>query len=274
MISVTAHRLTLEAEARFEQALGPLKVKDWGETGFDVHASALFTGRRRLEATPHNPGVAAIRRYLARKSNEFTTMEKAGYRVWVPGRYKRIPAEDGVIYYDGADLLEVNPDTSKRFADCNFDDEYRGRVDRNWLLMPCSGQVYGIIGSAVLACSSLDRQVVSNHVLRIAPGTEAKIRAGYLLTTLTHPDFGRPLVKALAFGSSVPELDPAEISELSVVRLTSGEENAIADLAEESAAERARADVLERELAADAGTLVDRFIAGDLASFATVRSVP
>lgn len=52
---------------------------------------------------------------------------------------------------------------------------------------------------------------------------------------------------------------------LKVVRLTSSEESTIADLDEESAAEWARADVLERELATDAGGLVDRFIAGDLA---------
>lgn len=266
-----AHRLTLEAEERFEQALGLPKVKDWGETGFDVRASALFAGRRRLEATPHNPGVVTIRRHLAKQGKGFTTIEGAGYLVWVPGRYKRIPAEDGVIYYDSADLLEVNPDTTKRFADCSFGDKHEGRVNRNWLLMPCSGQVYGIIGSAVLAGSSLDGQVVSNHVIRIAPGTEAKIRAGYLLTAFTHPIFGRPLVKAFAFGSSVPEIDPGEISEYAIVRLTSSEENTIADLAEESAAERARADVLERELAVDAGNLVDRFIAGDMASFVTVR---
>jgi hypothetical protein len=138
--------------------------------------------------------------------------------------------------------------------------------------MPCSGQVYGIIGSVVLAGSLLDGQVVSNHVIRIASETEAKVRAGYLLFALTHPVYGRPLVKALAFGSSVPELDPAEISEFTVVRLTQGAEVTIADLADESAAERALADVLERGLAADAGNLVERFIAGDLENFIAVRS--
>ena len=66
----------------------------------------------------------------------------------VPGRYKRIPAEDGVIYRDSADLLEVYPDLTKRFADCRFGDEFGGRVRNGWILIPCSGQVYGIIGTA------------------------------------------------------------------------------------------------------------------------------
>jgi type I restriction enzyme, S subunit len=96
------------------------------------------------------------------------------------------------------------------------------------------------------------------------------IRAGYLLTTLTHPTLGRPILIRIAYGASIPHLDPGDVSDFPVVRLTSSEEDVIADLTEESAAERARADVLERELAVDAGNLIDRFIAGDLASFLTV----
>jgi hypothetical protein len=206
---------------------------------------------------------------VAKGGRAFVSVAEAGFRVWVPGRYKRIPAEDGIIYYDSADLLETNPDASKRFADCAFGDEHKGRVQHNWLLMPCSGQVYGIIGSAVLAGVSLDEQVVSNHVIRLAPRANAVIRAGYLLTVLTHPTLGRPVVKSLAFGSSVPEIDPADIEDFQIVRLSPREEAAIADLAEESAAERARADVLERELATGAGRLIERFLAGDTVSFVT-----
>jgi hypothetical protein len=75
------------------------------------------------------------------------------------------------------------------------------------------------------------------------------------------------LVKALAFGSSVPELDPEDLRDFEIVRLTRSEEDLIADLAEEAATKRAKADVLERELAADAGKLIDRFLAGDTREF-------
>lgn len=264
-----AYRLALEAEKHFESALGSLKIQDWGENGFIQRASILFKNRRRLEATPHNPGVSAVRRHLNKQGKGFTTVNDAGFRVWVPGRYKRIPADDGVIYYDSADLLETNPDNTKRFADCSFGDEHNGRVRSNWLLMPCSGQVYGIIGSAILAGNTLDGQVVSNHVIRIAPRADATIRSGYLLTALTHSLFGRPLVKSLAFGSSVPEIDPAEIRDFPVVRLSSHEEAVIADLTEKSATERTQADLLERELASDAEKLIERFMAGDMMPFVT-----
>jgi hypothetical protein len=262
-----AQKLRLEAEGRFERALGAVQVKDWGETGFEVRSSALRHVGRRLDAARHNPGASAIWRHLADNGKGFVRICDAGFNVWVPGRYKRIPAVDGVAYWDSADLLEVCPDVTKRFADCRFGDDFRGRVQNGWLLMPCSGQVYGIIGSVVMAGPSLEGQVVSNHVIRIAPRADAKLRAGYLLTALGHPRLGRPLVKALAFGSSVPEIDLDELKVFGVVRLEPREEEAIADLAEEGSTKRAKADVLEGELGRDAGELVDKFLAGDNRDF-------
>jgi hypothetical protein len=266
-----AYRLTLEAEERFEAALGSLKVQDLGEAGFNIRAAeAFFTGRRRFEGSFHNPGAAALRSYLAKHGQGFTKIYDAGYDVWVPGRYKRIPAEDGVDYYDSADLLEVCPVPTKRFADCDFGDEYCGRVKSGWLLVPCSGQVYGIIGSIVMSGTSLDGQVVSNHVMRLAARSDVTMRAGYLLVALSHPKLGRPMVKALPFGSSVPEIDPAEFAALEVVRLADKEEEAIADLAEESAIFRAQADEKERAMGAAAGDLIDRFVAGNKEDFVTI----
>jgi hypothetical protein len=159
-----------------------------------------------------------------------------------------------------ADLLEVSPDLNKRFADCRFGDQFRGRVKSGWILIACSGQVYGIIGSAILATQALDDQVVSNHVMRLVP-KNGSIPAGYMLTAITHPVFGRPLVKALAFGSSIPEIDKSDLAGFQIVRLKTVEENAIAELAKASAEARAEADVLEREIATDAAAIVDRFIA-------------
>jgi hypothetical protein len=253
--------LTLEAEGRFEKALGSIAVNDWGERGFAVKASKSLLGRRRrLDAARHNPGAATIHRFLAKHGQGFSTLPEAGYDVWVPGRYKRIPVEDGVIYRDSADLLEVNPDLPKRYADCKFGDRFRGRVKDGWILVACSGQVYGIIGTAILATEALNDQVVSNHVLRAAP-KKGSVPAGYIVTALTHPLFGRPIVKALAFGSSVPEIDGDDLAEVRIVRLKPGEESATAEAAEQSAKVRAAADLLEREITADAEKVIAKFMA-------------
>lgn len=157
-------------------------------------------------------------------------------------------------------ITKVSPDLTKRFADCRFGDDFRGRVKSGWILIPCSGQVYGIIGTATLATDALDDQVVSNHVVRAAP-RKGSAPVGYVLTVLAHPVFGRPVVKELAFGSSVPELDPDDLAALKLVRLDPREESAIAELAEASASARAAADMLECEISRDAGTVIDQYIA-------------
>jgi len=256
-----AHRLTLEAESKFEQALGKIKIDDWGENGFSTKASgSLLAGRKRLEAAAHNPGVESLYRHFEKQGKGFSTVVEAGYDVWVPGRYKRIPAADGVIYRDSEDLMQVNPDLKKRYADCRFGDNHRGRVKAGWILMPSSGQVYGIIGTAIIAADELDGQVVSNHVIRIAPKTSASIRLGYLVTALSHPTMGRPAIKALAFGSSVPEIETEDLAAHRVVRLSKAKEDEIADLAEEAAKARSDADLIEQQMGTDAGEIIEQFI--------------
>ena len=136
-------------------------------------------------------------------------------------------------------------------------------MESGWLLVASSGQTYGIVGSAVLATGFYTDKVIANHVIRIAPRIEKRAPAGYVLTALTHPIFGRPLVKSYAFGSSVPEIAPEDIKRFPIVRLSRSEEAVIARLAEESADLRAKADILENKLTEEAEGILGRFIAGD-----------
>ena len=128
--------------------------------------------------------------------------------------------------------------------------------------MPRSGQAYGIIGTMILAGKDLEGYVISDHVMRINPRDDAKIKPGYLVTALSHPIFGRPVVKSLAYGSSIPHIEVADLATLEIVRLNPAEEDAIADIAEEAAKARAAADLPERDIAQDAGAIIERFIAG------------
>lgn len=253
--------LSLEAEQLFEEAFGAPDVSDWGEHGFTVLASERLTaGTRRFEASAHNPGAQAIRKRLAERGRGFTTIAAAGYDVWLPSRFKRVPATDGVFLVDSADLTEANPDLSKRIADGDCGDAYRGRVSAGWVLMARSGQTYGIIGTTVLAGADLEGHIVSDHVMRLRPRDDASILPGYLTVAMSHPRLGRPLVKALAYGSSIPEIDPAEVSRFEIVRLSREQESAIASIAQRAAKARADADILEKELALEASRVIDRFI--------------
>ena len=256
-----ANEKTLEAETHFESALGPLSVLDVGESGFVVGAaSSFFTGRRRMDALPHNPAVFEIRKHLASNGKGFSQIGKSGFRVWLPGRFRRIPAEEGVDLVNTSDLFEINPDIVRRIADGDFGDPNKGRVEPHWLLMSRSGQIYGLIGNLVLATDALKGKVISDDAIRIAPADNAIMRTGYILTALSHPTLGRPLVKSIPYGSSIPHIEPADLDYLDVVRLNRQDENRIADIAEQSAELRGRADVLEQRLGAEAEGIIDRFV--------------
>lgn len=257
------HRLLLEAEARFSEALGIPNTPDWGENGFSVRAAdALYAKRRRFDATFHNPGVSALRTHLQKHGRGFEEIGSAGYDLWLPGRFRRIPAEDGVLLVDSGDLTEINPNITRRIADIDFGDPYQGRIRAGWILMARSGQTYGVIGSAVLAGRDLEDKVVTDDVIRLRPRADALIRPGYLVIALSHPILGRPLVKSLAYGSSIPHIEVSDLSSLNVVRLALEEEEVIAELAEASAESRASADLLEQAITSKAEEILDAFIGG------------
>lgn len=259
-----AHELALAAEARFEGHFGSLTIQDNGESGFSVRASAaLFGSRRRFDALPHNPVVKTIYEHLSKRAQGFTKLIDAGYSVWLPNRFKRVPAEDGIRMLDSSSIYEINPDVTKKIAEVDFGDAYQGRVQAGWMLMSRSGQTYGLLGTLTLATEAYAGMVVSDDVMRIAGPSGADIPPGYAYVALSHPVLGRPLVKSLAYGSSIPHIDVSDVLQLSVPRMEQSEENAIAAMAHEISALRAQADIFETELAADAEAILDRFIAGD-----------
>lgn len=255
-----------EAEAIFASSIGEVGVVH-EVSSFEMQANS-FGRRTRLDAAAHNPIQAKILSMFEAKGYQVDKLSELGVDIWVPNRYRRIPAKDGVDYYDSSNLVETNPLPSKRFVDCGFGDRFGGRVEKGWILIPSSGQVYGIIGQAVLAGETFDGEVLSNHVIRIAPSPRCKLRAGYLTTVLSHPDLGVPLLKSLPFGSSVPEIAIPDLSNVPIVRLGKKLECKIADLAEKAVHLRSKADILEREIAFSAGKLLDRFISGDVQNFA------
>lgn len=255
-----SHRLTIEAETQFGATLGEPPPPSADDAGFVVKVSALAGRRRRLDAANHRPVTYAIRRHLADRGAGFTTVANAGYEVWLPTRFKRIPASEGVLLWDSASLTEVNPQRGKRIADGDFGDPFNGRVEPGWLLMARSGQVYGILGTPVLASAAMGGAVISDDVMRVRPTPGATMRAGYLLTALSHPTLGRPLVKALAYGSSVPHIEVADVASFQVVRLDPDREAEIAALAEGAAAARSEADLIEQAMGRESGEFIEEFM--------------
>ena len=92
------------------------------------------------------------------------------------------------------------------------------------------------------------------------PKSKPAIRIGYLQAVPRHPLLGRPRVLKGAFGSSVPELSPDDVSGISVPRLPTAIEDKIADMMEEAATLRTQADELEKQIADEAEGHLNQFL--------------
>lgn len=251
-----SHRLFGEAEGAFAKAIGSVKPSE-REEGFVVRASDMFKGRRRLEAAYHTPYAASI----FRKFKRFDRLGDVAERVWWMTRFKRFYGDEGIPYLSADELFTINPQETKRILVDPKDNHRDYFVEPGWIVMACSGQVYGLNGAAALMTEYHRDTFFSHDLIRIV-ADKTKIRAGYLLTTLTHRTHGRPLLIRAAYGTSIPHLDPNDVAEFPVVRLDARVEGEIADLAEAGARDRAKADVIEREIAEQASGLISRFIAG------------
>jgi type I restriction enzyme, S subunit len=183
-------------------------------------------------------------------------------RIFVPPRFKHIYGEEGVAYLDSAQLVEVAPDIDKWILSLDTERQLGYTVSAGTLLIPCSGQLHGIIGSVVIADAWHEGKILNNHVMRLIPKRDPDVRLGYLRTVIGHPRLGRPRVVQYAFGSSVPELLPADIADLSVPRLDRASEASIADHTEAAARLRSEADQLEDRIQSLAEGYVQEFLRG------------
>ena len=240
-----AYRLDMASRAKFAEVMQEQPVRKAGEEGYVTPASQIFGGRRRLEANAHSPLSRFTTQVYEWNATSVVALGTIA-RAFLPGRFKRIFGESGTTYLDSEPIFKINPEITKVLmpaTDINFDSYL---VRRGWLLMACSGQIYGIIGQALLANEWHEGKVVTQHIMRIVPKTEY-VRSGYLQTVLSHPILGKPLVVSQAYGTSVPELAPEDIERLPIPRLVGKIEDEIADAAEQASELRRKADEWENE---------------------------
>lgn len=257
-----AHALVTEAEALFAKAIGPIEQSADSETGFSVSLKETSGKRLRLEASFYNPVVLATIRRLASSSFAVQPLAEVVERVWWPNRAKRIFGEAGAPYMSADEIFAQNPPIVKRILTEQTKNPENNYVKAGWLVMACSGQIYGLNGSVALMTKQHETVFMSEDLIRIIPQTK-KIRPGYLFAALSHPTLGRPLVKRYGYGTSIPHIEPVDIATFPVVRLDQITENVIADYMEEATNLRSKADMLENHLVAEAEVLLDRFIAGE-----------
>lgn len=225
----------------------------------EVSGSDIFSGRRRLEGAFHARNISQILGKIKEHSKSLDRLEDLTSRVWWMTRFSRNFGDQGVPYMSADELFSVGQIGTKRIFTDPIPNSEEFFVKEGWLLMACSGQIYGLNGSVTLATKHDENYFFSHDLIRIAPDKN-KIRSGYLFAYLGHPDIGQALVKRVAYGSSIPHIDPADVASLPVPRLSEAKEAEIADLAERASELRAEAAALERQVGEQADNIITTFI--------------
>ena len=252
----------LEAEAMFAAATGMLAPSSNAESpSFEIRSSVNFRGRMRLEASFYSPKARKIVEHFTNVNLRVEPLRCLTERVWWGARFRRIFGNGGLPYYSADALWTLNPSPEKYilidYEEAAEADPYM--VKPGWLIMACSGQVYGLNGSVDIVTDKLAKSFLSHDLIRIIPRKE--IRPGYLLVALGHPLLGRPLVVRNAYGSSIPHLDPDDVADIPVVRLTPVLEAQIADAGEEWVRLREEANTLETTITEAAEKVIEQFLA-------------
>jgi hypothetical protein len=261
----SASSLVIEAEKLFSEAVGKISASGNPEVGFEVSSAVLLGKRRRLEGSYHTTQATEILNHFRRRKFPVMPLAEVTRRVWWMTRFKRVFGDEGVPYFSAEELFINNPQITKRVLIEQAENAKEFFVKAGWIIMACSGQTYGLLGSVALMTKYNEQAFFSHDLVRIIPRRE-EIHPGYLMTALGHPTLGRPLVIRYAYGTSIPHLEPADVSTFPVVRLGDSTERAIGERVEKASTLRGEADELENAITAEAEKLIEGFVAGKRSS--------
>ena len=254
-----AEELLAGAHERLSVAFG-LDVTPPSESVYSTaRCSELGTGRRRMEGAFYAAQVQSLLKHLSTEGRRVDELGRLSRRIWWMTRFSRQFGDDGVPYRSADDLFAISQISEKRVFTDPIPNHRDFFVEEGWLLMACSGQVYGLNGSVLLATKHDEEYFFYHDLIRIAPQART-VRPGYLYAYLGHPQIGRVLMERAAYGSSVPHLDPGDVQGVPVARLTDEQEGEVADLAQEASRLNAQAAETEREVATEADRIVRHFI--------------
>lgn len=132
-----------------------------------------------------------------------------------PGRFKRIKVDDpslGVPFFGTSALMKTEPVELYHLPrQLPGLEEYL--VDRRSLLVPRSGQLVGIIGTAIYPHGPIVGSAVTEDAIRVNCSDE--VSAGFLFVAMSSEYSVRQL-KARCYGSSIPHLDVHQIGSVLV----------------------------------------------------------
>jgi type I restriction enzyme S subunit len=172
-----------------------------------VSATAL---QERFDAFFHSPYGNSVVALLKASHLASKTVASIADSIVEPARFKRIRTDDpthGVRFFGTSALMWSEPIEMYYLPKAQLGmDQYI--VSDRTVLVPRSGQLSGIIGTAVLPYGNIIGGAVSEDAIRI--NCPDLTTAGFVFVALTS-QYGLRQLKARAYGSSIPHLDVYQI---------------------------------------------------------------
>lgn len=251
-----ASTLLADAVRELEQlaALEPLTPAT-SPTPYSCVAVPATTVQERFDAFFHSPHGNQVVVLLRSGTLGTTTVGTLARAIMEPNHFERIKIDDpafGVRFFGTASLMWSDP-TEMYFLPKNQRGVQEYIVTERTVLIPRSGQLSGLIGTAVLPFGDILGGAVSEDAIRVHC-TNANT-AGFLFVALTSQYSMRQL-KARAYGSSIPLLDVHQIGRIVLPDPGDAERKRIGDQGSRVAELRHAAVLEERQ----ARALVERTI--------------
>ena len=170
------------------------------------------------------------------------TVARAANSIVEPTRFKRIEHNNamGVPFFGTGNLGDIDPEPLYRIAPFRDIDAYR--VDERSVLVPRSGQIYGIIGRAFQPIGLVLKSAVTEDAIRVT--CETPEQAGYIFLAL-RSECGLRQLKARCFGGSIPHLDVTHIGRVLIPDLGPKKERELGERASRVA--KLRSLAIEKE---------------------------
>lgn len=252
-------------DARFLDEVAKADLEGLQREWRTVPASQAFGRRRRLDAQHFNSSAIQADDLVRHRAAGFSTVADSVESVALGNRFKRYFGANGTPYWSASELLDTNAPVTKRVYAGLVDKPERYLLKEGTIIMACSGQVYGLLGRCTMINQDVAGTFGSHDLIRITPDPE-RMHPGYLLTALNNPVLGQPLVLRHAYGTSIPHLDPVDIREVPLPRLSRDAEEDLGQLALEAVDMAMRANRMENHAIAEAQDVVTRSL-----DFVTVR---
>lgn len=256
-LRVEASWAAAEATELLETSAGLRKLSSNIADGIGFSANTISSARltQRMDGAFHSSFHREVLDALDAASIPLTSISAISESIVEPKRFKRIQIEDpqfGIPMFGTSELMWTDPQPSYLIPK-SMNGAEDLLVDQKTVLIPRSGQISGIIGTAVLPYGALVGGAVSEDAIRI--NCDSEVNAGFIFIAL-RSEYGRRQLKARAYGSSIPHLDVSQIGQVLVPDLPEEIWKKIGHLGIRTSTLRTKAIECETE----ARTLVERTI--------------